>query len=114
MNEQQIQKKIIDWLKANGYYVFKVISANRAGIPDIVGCTPWGQFFAIEVKAGRNKTSKLQDYNIAEILKRGGIAFVAYDLDTVKCHLLDAAQRGSKSLSKSQQTQQQQESPPRL
>ncbi len=83
MSEQLIQGKILTWLKANEYYVFKTIRCNRAGIPDIVGCTPWGQFFAIEVKYGKNKTSKLQDWNIFKIKETGGIAFVAYDLKTV-------------------------------
>ena len=87
MSEQKLQTKILSWLKANGYYVFKTIRCNRAGIPDIVGCTPWGQFFAIEVKFGKNKASKLQEWNITEIETVGGIAFVAYDLQTVIDHL---------------------------
>lgn len=87
MSEQKLQSKILKWLKDNGFYVFKVVSANRAGIPDIVGCTPQGKFFAIEVKFGANKASPLQVYNIDEINRRGGIAFLAYDLNTVVSHL---------------------------
>ena len=83
MSEQKVQTKILKWLKKEGYYVFKTIKCNRAGIPDIVGCTPWGQFFAIEVKYGSNKASQLQDWNIQQIKAAGGIAFVAYDLTTV-------------------------------
>lgn len=90
MSEQKVQAKILKWLKDNGYYVFKTIVCNRNGIPDIVGCTPWGQFFAIEVKFGRNKASKLQDWNILEIQKRGGIAMVAYSLEEVKKNLAEA------------------------
>lgn len=84
MSEQKVQTKILNWLKDEGHYVFKTVVCNRNGIPDIIGCTHWGQFFAIEVKFGKNKASKLQDWNIAEIKKRGGLAFVAYDLETVK------------------------------
>jgi len=91
MSESKLQSKILKWLKAEGYYAFKVVVANRAGIPDIIGCTPWGQFFAIEVKFGANKTSRLQDWNISEIRKTGGIAIVAYDLDTVKKELDDGS-----------------------
>ena len=83
MSEQKVQSKILKWLKAEGHWVFKTVVCNRNGIPDIIGCTTWGQFFAIEVKYGSNKASKLQDWNIGEIQKRGGIAFVAYDLETV-------------------------------
>ena len=87
MSEQKVQTKILKWLKSEGYYVFKTIKCNRAGIPDIVGCTPWGQFFAIEVKYGSNKASQLQDWNIEQIKKTGGLSFVAYDLETVKKEL---------------------------
>ena len=75
------------WLKDNGFYSIKVITATKARIPDIVGCTPCGKFFAIELKFGKNKASQLQEYNIAEITRRKGIAFVAYDLETVKAKL---------------------------
>jgi Holliday junction resolvase len=87
LSEQKVQTKILKWLKDNGFYVFKTVVCNRNGIPDIVGCTPKGRFFAIEVKYGHNKASKLQEWNIAEINKRGGIAFVAYDLETVRGRL---------------------------
>lgn len=83
MSEQKLQSKILDWLQANGFYARKVIKANKAGVPDIVGCTPKGKFYAIEVKYGSNTASELQKYNIAEVCKRGGIAFVAWDLETV-------------------------------
>lgn len=87
MSEQKLQTKILKWLKAEGHYVFKTVVCNRNGVPDIVGCTHSGHFFAIEVKYGSNKPSKLQEWNIQEIKKRGGIALIAYDLDTVKAAL---------------------------
>lgn len=87
MSESKLQSRILKWLKHEGHYVFKTVVCNRSGIPDIIGCTHWGKFFAIEVKFGANKLSKLQEWNIGEIRKRGGIAIVAYDLDTVKSAL---------------------------
>ena len=82
--EQKLQTKILKWLKDNNYYAIKVMVAGKNGVPDIVGCTPSGQFFAIEVKFGANKASKLQEWNIQEINKRKGVAIVAYSLDDVK------------------------------
>lgn len=52
---------------ANGY--------GRMGIPDIVGCYR-GYFFAIECKAGRGKTTALQELEIARIREAGGVAWV--------------------------------------
>ncbi len=83
MSEQKLQSKILKWLKANGCWVFKTVVCNRSGIPDIIGCTPKGRMFGIEVKFGSNKASELQSYNLREIAKRGGIAVLAYDLETV-------------------------------
>ena len=83
MSEQKLQTKILSWLKDNGFWCVKTIVCNRNGVPDIIGCTPTGRMFAIEVKFGANKASKLQDWNISEINKVGGIAFLAYDLETV-------------------------------
>lgn len=84
MGEQQVQTKIMKWLQDNDYYSVKTIVSNRKGVPDIIGCTPGGTFYGIEVKFGTNKASKLQEYNLAEIVKRGGIGILAYSLDDVK------------------------------
>ena len=72
------------WLKANNYWAMKVVVANRAGIPDVIACSPGGYFVAIELKYGSGKPSKLQEYNINEIKKNGGIAFVAWSLEEVE------------------------------
>jgi len=83
MSESKLQAKILKWLKANGFWVFKTIVCNRNGIPDIIGCTKSGRLFAIEVKFGSNKPTPLQNYNLEEIRKRGGIAILAYSLEDV-------------------------------
>ena len=84
MSEQKLQAKIIKWMEAQGCYVIKVITGNKAGILDINACTPRGRFFAVEVKFGRNQPSKLQVHHANEINKRNGIAIVAWDLETVQ------------------------------
>lgn len=50
---------------ANGY--------GRVGIPDFICCYR-GLFIAIECKAGKGKTTALQDREISNIKDRGGIA----------------------------------------
>ena len=81
VTEQQIQKKIYDFLIAEGCYVVKVISASKSGVPDLIGCYE-GKFFAIEVKTPgtRNNVSKLQEYNIDKIYEAGGQGIVKWDL----------------------------------
>ena len=67
-------KKILDGL---GAYHFPAATHGygRSGVPDFVGCYK-GKFFAIECKAGRNTTTRLQDSHLAEIRKQGGVALL--------------------------------------
>lgn len=83
MSEQATQTKILKWLNTHNFWCFKTIVSSHKGIMDIVGCTPKGTFFGIEVKYGANKPSKLQSYHVEQVQLRGGIAFVAWDLETV-------------------------------
>ena len=76
-SEQQIQSEILKYLKGKGIWVFKVVTANRAGIPDIVGCVPTGQFIAVEVKRPGEKQSALQIFNQMIIERNDGIYIVA-------------------------------------
>lgn len=85
MKEQDIQRKIIKWLESEGYYVVKVISASKAGIPDILACVK-GYFVAIEVKTPSTKTnvSELQKYNLEKVKECGGYSMVAWNIEQVK------------------------------
>jgi Holliday junction resolvase len=83
--EQQIQKKIITFLEQEGCYVVKVISAAKAGVPDIIGCYE-GIFFGIEVKTPqtKNNVSKLQEYNLDKIRLADGHSLVAWEVEQVE------------------------------
>lgn len=87
MSEQKLQAKILKWLHDQGYWTVKTVVSNKKGVPDILACSPTGQFVAIEVKFGRNKPSKLQEYHIAELNKRGAKAIVAWSLEEVTTFL---------------------------
>jgi penicillin-binding protein-related factor A (putative recombinase) len=89
MNEQQIQKKIIDYLKSIGAYTVKTIVTNSSGTPDIL-LSFKGQFIAIEVKAAKGRVTDLQKWHLDQIRKSGGIAFVAKSVNEVKLGLYKA------------------------
>ena len=84
MQEQTIQKSIIKYLKTVAYVV-KIISASKSGIPDLLVLYK-GKFIALEVKIPdkKNNVSDLQEHNINEIIKNGGLAFVVWELNQVK------------------------------
>jgi Holliday junction resolvase len=89
--ESQIQKKILDFLIINDFYVIKTVMATRNGVPDIISCKN-GKFVAFEVKNEKGRVSKLQEYNIGKIKAAGGEAFVVRSLDEVRiiCSVLFA------------------------
>ena len=77
-SESQIQKEIIDYLEDKGYYVIKIVRANKSGVSDLAVCVD-GKFIAIEVKAsGKKKTvTHLQKFHQHLVVQSGGKAFVA-------------------------------------
>jgi len=76
--EAKVKANVRRLLDSMGIYHF-MPPANgfgRAGIPDIIGCME-GHFIAIECKAGKGKTTALQDRELAAINNHGGTTFIA-------------------------------------
>jgi len=71
MTEQQIQKKRINQLEAEGYYVLKLIKTNKNGIPDVVAMHPDKGVIFSEIKTPTGKLSKIQEYRLKEIKAYG-------------------------------------------
>ena len=86
--EAKVKKRVREILDLLGAYHFNPIAGQfgRAGVPDIVGCIN-GRFFGIEVKAGKGKTTVLQEQQLQAIRDAGGIALVINEtnLDDMKC-----------------------------
>jgi len=78
--EKNFENRIKKYLKDNGAWFLKYWAGaayTKSGIPDILACVN-GWFVAIEVKASNGKPSELQLYNLREIEKAGGLAFLLY------------------------------------
>lgn len=75
--EGKVKKKVVAILKEFDTYYFypRTGGYGRSGVPDIVGCYH-GRFFGIECKAGDNKPTPLQQKNLDDISKRGGLVLV--------------------------------------
>ena len=81
MKEQGIQSKVLKFLEKQGFRTAKVISANKAGILDIIACSPKGRYWEIEAKTLIGRASKLQEYRVKQILANGGVSFIFYGYD---------------------------------
>ena len=75
--EKNFENKVKRWLKSKGVYHFKYFgnAFSTAGIPDLIACVN-GRFVGIELKSEKGKTSQLQEYNLRQIEKSGGISIV--------------------------------------
>lgn len=80
--EAKVKKRVVAVLKEHGAYYFYPVTGGygRSGVPDIVAC--WqGRFIGIECKAGDNLPTPLQEKNLEEIRKNGGVALVITEKD---------------------------------
>ena len=72
-------RQVLDRLGA--YYVMPVTGGyGRQGAPDFLVCYR-GVFVGIETKAGKGKTTALQDLNLKQIEDAEGLALVVYEDD---------------------------------
>ena len=79
--EAKVKKRIRAILDEHGVYYAMPIGTGygNSGVPDFLCCVS-GQFVAIEAKAGKGKTTLLQDAHIARIRDSGGEAIVINEL----------------------------------
>lgn len=75
--EKLVKDKVKKLLDSLDIYHFSPpgMGLGRAGIPDIIGCYN-GKFLGIECKAGKGKTTALQERELDAIRAAGGFAFV--------------------------------------
>lgn len=75
--EAKVKKQIRAILDAEGVYYAMPMGTGygNSGVPDFLCCVA-GKFVAIEAKAGRGKTTALQDANIEKIRSAAGVALI--------------------------------------
>lgn len=78
MLESKVQAKCIKELEKDNYYVIKLISTNKNGIPDIIAIPKNSDVLFVEVKQKGKKPRPLQVYRANE-LKEHGIKTKLYD-----------------------------------
>ena len=75
--EAKVKKRIRAVLDAHGVYYAMPIGSGygNSGVPDFLCCVN-GRFVGIEAKAGKGRTTALQDMNLEKIVQSGGISMV--------------------------------------
>ena len=83
-SEQWHQKKISLFLEERGYFVLKLISTNKNGIPDLIAVHPTLPNVWCEVKKEDGKPSELQKLRIVQLIKTGQFAVISYGIHHFK------------------------------
>ena len=86
--EAKLQLKVVKYLKTLGpdVWYFKASDRYTVGVPDLVLCYR-GRFIAIELKAPNGRLSRIQVYQLQNIQRAGGKAYMCRTLDEVKTAL---------------------------
>lgn len=80
--EKLVKNKIKVILQDGGVYYAMPIGSGygNAGVPDFLACVN-GRFLAVEAKAGKGKTTALQDTHLEKIKTAGGVSMVVNELN---------------------------------
>ena len=81
--EKDIQAKVLKYLRNEGHYAVKIISASQSGTPDILACVR-GHFIGIEMKQPGKDATPLQEYKARQIRDAGGTAWTITSLDQLR------------------------------
>lgn len=84
-SESAITAAIRRLLKRRGAYAVKIFGSGRGriGVPDILASYR-GRFIGVEVKQRRGVVSAIQDHEMRQIRKSGGVAIAAKHEDEVE------------------------------
>lgn len=85
MTERKLTNKILKYLQGEGiFFKYHGGYGGNAGVPDIIGVIQ-GRFIALEIKKNQSsRVTKLQEYNIKQIRRHGGEAFIVWDFQKLK------------------------------
>jgi len=83
--ECKVKDEIKKLLKQYGvYYIMPIGGAfSTIGVPDFLCCYK-GRFIGIEAKAGSNKPTALQEKNLEDIRKAGGVGLVINEKNLIE------------------------------
>lgn len=84
LSEKNIERHLTNGVKKLGGMCLKFVSPSTSGVPDRIIILPNGRIIFAEIKTDEGKLSKIQEYVIDEMKKRGADVRVLYGLKDVK------------------------------
>lgn len=84
MKESQIEARLVRLVRDRGGLCYKFVSPGNPGVPDRIVVTPTGRTVYVELKTPVGSLQKIQEWQIAEMRRRGADVRVLKGLDAVK------------------------------
>lgn len=84
MKESQIERSLVERIKARGGLCYKFVSPSNPGVPDRIVITPYGRTVYVELKTDAGQLTKIQEWQISEMQRRGADVRVCRGLEAVK------------------------------
>jgi Holliday junction resolvase len=88
--EKKVKDEVKKLLKLHNAYYFSPVTGGfgTSGVPDLIACIK-GKFIGIECKAGEGKPTALQEKNLINIMRTGGIAVLVneHGIESLKMFL---------------------------
>lgn len=89
MLERDVERHLVNGVKAQGDKAYKWVSPGNVGVPDRIVVWPGGKVEFIELKTDNGRLSKLQSVQICRLLKLGCYTRVLYGLKGVVDYLME-------------------------
>lgn len=85
ISEKELKNRVVDYIRRRypNAWIYKTADIWQSGIPDLLICI-YGRLYAIELKAGKNKPTRIQSHVLCNIFKAGARVQVCRSLIEVK------------------------------
>lgn len=83
MKESAIEARLVREVKKRGGLCYKFTSPGSPGVPDRIVILPGGRTVYVELKTEIGRLAKIQQWQIAELRKRGATVRVLKGMDQV-------------------------------
>lgn len=93
MKESDIEKYLVQGVKAVGGRAYKFVSPGSSGVPDRLVVLPGGRIEFVELKTETGRLSKLQQHQIRQLNALGCTTYTLYGMDDVLAYLRDCERR---------------------
>lgn len=84
MKESTIESRLVRMVRERGGLCYKFVSPGNPGVPDRIVITPDGRTVYVELKTEIGRLANIQQWQIAEMRKRGADVRVVKGMDAAK------------------------------